>query len=110
MRIDVLEHRARTLPEGARAYYPGGVRCPHEDECPGCTLIRASADEARAAKERRLTAAVSFYPELRDVPRPPLAAPSRDVGYRTRAKLAVGPGGEVGLFAEGTHRVVDLPA
>lgn len=48
------------------------------------------------------------YPQLSPEIKP-CAAASPVLEYRTRAKLAVGSKGEIGVFAPGTHKVVDLP-
>jgi 23S rRNA (uracil1939-C5)-methyltransferase len=61
-------------------------------------------------KRARLRRALEVYPELSDVAVPQTRAAAPITGYRTRAKLVVGPGGAIGLYARGGgHVVVDVP-
>jgi 23S rRNA (uracil1939-C5)-methyltransferase len=83
------------------------VSCPFAARCPGCAWIALAPAEQLRGKEALLASALAPYTrELRPLPAQaaePLAA------YRTRAKLAVAPGPRLGLFARGTHEVLDLP-
>ncbi len=83
--------------------------CPHAPACPGCALIDRPYAEQLAAKRARVVAELARFPSVCaiDVDEAPPAP--RPLGYRTRARLAVGAGA-VGLFAAGTHDVVDTPA
>jgi 23S rRNA (uracil1939-C5)-methyltransferase len=83
------------------------VSCPFAARCPGCAWIALPPAEQLRAKEALLAAALAPY-ELGVRPLPAQAA-ERRTGYRTRAKLAVAPGPRLGLFARGTHEVLDLP-
>jgi 23S rRNA (uracil1939-C5)-methyltransferase len=72
-------------------------------------------DEQLGRKTRKVAAALARFPSLaRAEVRPCRPAPS-PTGYRTRVKLAVEqpPGAgraRIGLYAPGTHEVVDIPA
>lgn len=62
--------------------------------------------ELKAAK---LATAFGRYPRLAALAGPVRAAPTRS-GYRLRAKLCAASDGRLGLFATGSHEVVDTPA
>jgi 23S rRNA (uracil1939-C5)-methyltransferase len=82
--------------------------CPHSPRCPGCALIDRPYADQLAAKRARVAEALGRYPSLASVEvEAALPAPS-PTGYRTRAKLPV-RGGAIGLYAAGTHDVVDSP-
>jgi 23S rRNA (uracil1939-C5)-methyltransferase len=83
------------------------VSCPFAARCPGCAWIALPPDEQLRAKEALLARALAPY-ALGVQPLPAQPAEPR-AGYRTRAKLAVAKGPRLGLFARGTHEVLDLP-
>ena len=93
-------------PPGAQGR-PGRLECEHFGSCSGCSL--PDDDPPLADKARKYFLACSGG--LLDVP-PLFTGPP--TGWRTRAKLAVrrgiGGGARVGLFGEGSHSVVDIPA
>jgi 23S rRNA (uracil1939-C5)-methyltransferase len=61
-------------------------------------------------KRGRVGRALSLYSALEALPVSGTEAADPIVAYRTRAKLVVGPRGELGLFARGgEHEVVDIP-
>jgi 23S rRNA (uracil1939-C5)-methyltransferase len=73
--------------------------------CPGCPWEGLEYAEQLEQKGEAARAALSRFPGL---PAPGPVAPADPIaGYRTRAKLVVS-GERVGLFAPGTHDVVDL--
>jgi 23S rRNA (uracil1939-C5)-methyltransferase len=83
--------------------------CPHAERCPGCPLIGIPYAKGLVWKGERLASAVVRYPELGHVALGAgvSAAPTfRD--YRLRAKL-VSDDRHLGLFAAGSHDVVDIP-
>ncbi|MBI5537076.1 MAG: RsmD family RNA methyltransferase [Deltaproteobacteria bacterium] len=87
-----------------------GVSCSHLERCGACTAMAQPYEQQLEAKQQRVQAAVDTYPLLQgaqtQAPRP--ANPAK--GYRTRAKLVVGEGGAIGLYAKDTaHEVVDIP-
>lgn len=83
--------------------------CPHAERCPGCPLIRLPYAEGLARKAGRLAAAVAHYPELAHVSLGAgVLAASSFHAYRLRSKL-VSDDRHLGLFAAGSHDVVDIP-
>lgn len=88
---------------------PTRIHCPHAGHCRGCALIQAPYDQQLTWKRAKLKTALDRYPELRRL-EPGGAVPAdRVVEYRARAKLVVS-GKAIGLYARGTHEVVDIPA
>jgi tRNA/tmRNA/rRNA uracil-C5-methylase (TrmA/RlmC/RlmD family)/23S rRNA-/tRNA-specific pseudouridylate synthase len=88
---------------------PLSLRCPHAPPCPGCPLIHEPYAEGLAHKSTRSAELFESYPELAHVV---LAAPlgaDAIVDYRVRAKLVSDGRTRLGLFAAGTHDVVDIP-
>lgn len=86
------------------------VRCEHADRCGGCPILSLPYGEQLLVKRGRVVQSVSRYPTLELVYTEPLVPAEPIVGYRTRAKLIVGSGGTVGLYAKGGgHHVVDIP-
>jgi 23S rRNA (uracil1939-C5)-methyltransferase len=84
------------------------VVCPHGAECPGCPLLALPYREQLVAKHERLKTAIARFGELAGTKITDVVPAEPIVGYRTRAKL-VAHGSLLGLFARGTHRVVDIP-
>lgn len=84
------------------------VECEHAAECPGCPLIGRPYGEQLDVKARAVRAAIVRFPEVSGSVVSPAVGADPILGYRRRAKLAVA-GRAVGLFAHGSHRVVDLP-
>jgi len=86
------------------------VVCEHADRCGGCPVIGLSYGEQLAGKHARVVAAAARYPALALLSAMPVLPADPIVGYRTRAKLMVGPESKLGLFAKGGgHEVVDIP-
>jgi 23S rRNA (uracil1939-C5)-methyltransferase len=83
------------------------VECPHGHECPGCPLLPLPYGAQLAAKHERVATAIRRFPELAKATIADIAAADPIVSYRTRAKL-VASGPLLGLYARGTHRVVDI--
>jgi 23S rRNA (uracil1939-C5)-methyltransferase len=93
----------------------GGAVCVHADVCSGCPLIDRLPAERLARKRERVVRAASRYAALESAFVAEVVAAPEELAYRTRAKLMVGPRGELGLFAkqepgvESGHVVVDIP-
>jgi len=86
------------------------VVCEHADRCGGCPIIGLSYAEQLALKRGRVVQSVTRYPSLELVYTEQVTPATPLVSYRTRAKLIVGPGGQLGLFAKGGgHQIVDIP-
>jgi len=87
---------------------PEPVHCPFAERCPGCAWIALPPAEQLRAKQALLERALAPYAAL-EARVLPVQAATPLAGYRTRAKLAVAPGPRLGLYARGTHDVLDLP-
>ena len=85
------------------------LHCPHAERCPGCPLIGVPYAAGLAVKGERLERALSRHPELDGIERSPVLGATVFESYRLRAKLVTDDEGRLGLFAAGTHDVVDLP-
>jgi 23S rRNA (uracil1939-C5)-methyltransferase len=96
--------------DSARAANDERVVCEHADRCGGCPVIGLSYGEQLALKRGRVVQSAARYGALELVYTEPVAPAQPVVGYRTRAKLIVGAGAKLGLFAKGGgHQVVDIP-
>lgn len=93
-------------PRGPAAPPPG---CPHAEQCPGCPLITLPYAAGLAKKAERLERALRRHGELGDIAAPALRGAVSITDYRLRAKLVTDGAGRLGLFAAGSHRVVDIP-
>jgi tRNA/tmRNA/rRNA uracil-C5-methylase (TrmA/RlmC/RlmD family)/23S rRNA-/tRNA-specific pseudouridylate synthase len=86
------------------------IACDHADRCGGCPIIALPYGEQLALKRGRVVQSIARYPALELVYTEPVTAADPIVSYRTRAKLIVGAGAKIGLFAKGGgHQVVDIP-
>ncbi len=86
------------------------ISCEHAERCGGCPLIHLSYDRQLAQKRAYVVQSISHYPALELVYTDAVAPAAPIVEYRTRAKLIVGTGGKLGLYAKGGgHQVVDIP-
>jgi 23S rRNA (uracil1939-C5)-methyltransferase len=85
----------------------GQLACAHADRCPGCPAIGLDAAAQRALKTERLRAALARFADVRAEVEP-MAEVGERAGYRTRTKWVADREGRIGLYARGTHDVVDL--
>ncbi len=85
------------------------ITCVHAPRCPGCPLIGRPYPEGLASKAAHLDVAFARYPELATVERLPVVPADVVVNYRLRAKLVADERGHLGLYAAGSHDVVDIP-
>ncbi|MFO0712515.1 MAG: pseudouridine synthase [Sandaracinus sp.] len=98
---------ARAEPGAATA--PSGAElCALAARCPGCPAIALPAAEQAARKAERLRAALARFAELGSLAVPPVTTEAARSHYRTRTKWVVDREGRIGLYARGTHDVVDL--
>lgn len=87
------------------------MACQHAERCGGCPMIGLSYADQLAHKRGRVVSSLARYPSLEFVYTDPVVEADPVVGYRTRAKLIVGRGGDLGLYARGGgHEVVDIPS
>lgn len=82
--------------------------CPHQSACPGCPLIELSYADQLAHKATLVRDELAPYAELRSLSVAATEAAPSTLHYRTRAKL-VASGPALGLYARGTHDLLDLP-
>lgn len=82
------------------------LACPLQSRCPGCPLGDVSYAIGLAQKGRGLSRALEPYAELSPELLEPRGA-AQTHAYRLRAKL-VSHGRGLGLYALGSHRVVDV--
>jgi 23S rRNA (uracil1939-C5)-methyltransferase len=79
--------------------------CPLFGACGGCQWQHVTIEAQRAAKKAIVARALGPDVALGEV-----VAASAPLGYRDRAKLAVGKGGTLGFRGRRSHDVVDVPA
>jgi 23S rRNA (uracil1939-C5)-methyltransferase len=82
--------------------------CVHT-HCGGCALLQLSAPEQLARKRAHVSGEFLRHHELTPVQLQDVVAADPAFAYRRRAKLVVSRRGEIGLYARGTHDVVDIP-
>ncbi|HEX7477025.1 MAG TPA: RsmD family RNA methyltransferase, partial [Polyangiales bacterium] len=83
--------------------------CEHGQRCGGCALLGVPVAQQLGRKRAAVRDALGCYPALQAVATDEVVAAQPMTGYRTRAKLVVSPSGEIGLYARGTHDVIDIP-
>jgi len=76
--------------------------CPYFGACGGCQWQHVTLDAQRAAKRAIVERALGAPVTALEAPVP------EGTPYRDRARLSVGPSGEVGFRARRDHRVVDV--
>lgn len=87
----------------------GPIECEHSARCPGCTQLGLTAATRLMRKRDAVTIAFGRYPWLRSLTVHDVAGAQPTLGYRTRAKLVADEHGHIGLYARGSHDVVDIP-
>lgn len=87
----------------------GRVHCDHGERCGGCALLGKTRAEQAEHKRELVRSAFSGYRALATLAIGEVAQASPLIAYRTRAKLVVADTGALGLFAQGSHDVVDIP-
>lgn len=85
--------------------------CPHQEACGACALLGLDGATQLARKRQRVARTLDAYPSLRDVRVPDTLPSPTDVGYRNRARMAVGLSRhgrvDLGYFRAGTREIVD---
>ena len=84
------------------------VLCAHAIHCPGCPLIELPYAEQLELKRNTLRRALAVYPLVARAAVSDTVAADPVTDFRLRTKLVV-RGSVLGLFARGTHEVVDIP-
>ncbi|MCS6857137.1 MAG: pseudouridine synthase [Sandaracinaceae bacterium] len=82
--------------------------CPHLNECPGCPAFEVSEEKALERKREGLAQAIRRFDQLAHLVIPQVERIGEGLGYRVRSKWVVDREGRVGLYAAGSHRVVDI--
>ncbi len=83
--------------------------CPYARECGGCDFMHLSDLAQLAAKEDVLRQALRRTARMSELPEPiEVEASPQTLGYRSRLRIHLDRGGRVGLYARGSHRVVDI--
>src|SRR5262245_55546382 len=83
----------------------GGPVCPHRPPCPGCPRFAEPGFPPDAGAALATLCADAGLP-------PPVVVEGPPFGYRHRARLAVrgrAASPKLGVFQEGSHRIVDIP-
>lgn len=91
----------------------GRSPCPHFPRCDGCPLIGRPYAQQLRHKEAILQAALNALPRRHSGEVLPIIGSRATFGYRNQAKLVLGKartGVRAGLYAPGTHRLVDASA
>ncbi|MBJ6360357.1 23S rRNA (uracil(1939)-C(5))-methyltransferase RlmD [Paenibacillus sp. GCM10012307] len=86
-------------------------RCPVYSACGGCQLQHMTYSAQLAAKEELVREAFQRYAGLQELPMHPIIGMDDPWGYRNKAQLQTGYEGKdiiAGLYAAGTHRLVDI--
>lgn len=114
VRVEILKDnrsflRARVVEVLAPSPVRVEPRCPHFEACGGCTLQHVAPEAQTESKDRAMREAVARVGKV-DLAGVEVAPPwsGAAYGYRTRARLAVGPQREVGYREKASHRIVDV--
>jgi len=84
------------------------LQCGLASRCPGCPAIELAVAEQLAGKRARVERAVTRFEATQSLEVAPCPAIGARDHYRTRTKWVVDGEGRIGLYARGTHEVVDL--
>ncbi|NTZ19130.1 23S rRNA (uracil(1939)-C(5))-methyltransferase RlmD [Paenibacillus sp. JMULE4] len=85
--------------------------CPVYETCGGCQLQHMTYEAQLRAKEELVRESFQRYAGLHELPMRPILGMSDPWGYRNKAQLQTGREGEkmiTGLYAAGSHRLVDI--
>ncbi|CRF28664.1 RNA methyltransferase [Mycobacterium tuberculosis] len=85
--------------------------CPVYESCGGCQLQHMTYEAQLKAKEELVRESFQRYAGLQELPVRPILGMTDPWGYRNKAQLQIGREGEemvTGLYAAGTHRLVDI--
>ncbi len=111
VRIDHVGHRAAwgsvqaiLAPSPARQ----SSDCPLYPACGGCQLRHMTYAEELRFKSGKVTDALRRIGGL-EVDTVPIHAAAEPLRYRNKIQFPAAPGGKLGFYAGGTHRVLDVP-
>jgi 23S rRNA (uracil1939-C5)-methyltransferase len=84
--------------------------CPVADRCGGCDWMALSRPAELTNKSRVLREALVRTGGFTELPvELPIVSAGSELRYRNRLRLHVDQGGRVGLYARGTHDLVEIP-
>ncbi len=81
--------------------------CPLFGRCGGCQLMHLSAAGQLASKRQKVVDALQRIGHLDASVEPCLPSP-KELHYRNKIQLPIGPDGAPGLYARGSHQVVPI--
>src|SRR5581483_7930442 len=99
--------RARRIDSHSRAV-PSAPPCAYAGVCGGCSWQHLRYDAQLQAKERSVADALRRIGKLDGYELRPIIASARELGYRRRIRLQVGPDKQLGFFGAGSHRLVEI--
>lgn len=111
----VAEHKSWVRAEEWSLHEPSPARvsppCALAGECGGCEWMALSRTAQIVGKSSLVRQALRRTGGLTDLPETvPVRTAGCDLGYRNRLRLHVDASGHLGLFARGSHRLVEIPA
>jgi 23S rRNA (uracil1939-C5)-methyltransferase len=83
--------------------------CPVAARCGGCDLMQLPLHTQLGTKAALLREALVRTGRFREPPAFEVESPGPALGYRSRLRLHVDDAGRVGLFARGSHELVEIP-
>ena len=109
----IVEAKERyALGEAVRVIEPSPLRrtppCPYVGECGGCSWQHLRYDAQVKAKEQSVVDALRRIGKLDGYELRPIISSTRELGYRRRIRLQVGPNKQLGFFGAGSHRLVEI--
>jgi 23S rRNA (uracil1939-C5)-methyltransferase len=85
------------------------AKCSVARQCGGCDLMELELPAQRVAKAGMLREALARTGGLRLAAAPPILSSGPEFGYRNRLRLHIDERGRLGLFARGSHTLVEIP-
>ncbi len=82
--------------------------CPYFSVCGGCQLMHLSDSGQLTMKRQRVVDALERIGGLKGIEVAPTLASRETLHYRNKVQLPLSPNGKLGLYARGTHRVVEV--
>jgi len=109
----IVEAKKRyALGEAVRLIEPSALRrtppCPYVGVCGGCSWQHLRYEAQLKAKEQSVADALRRIGKLDGYELRPIIASARELGYRRRIRLQVGPDKQLGFFGAGSHRLVEI--
>jgi len=84
--------------------------CSIASSCGGCDLMHLARPAQLSSKSEMLREALLRTGGFHELPDPlPMVSVGSDLGYRNRLRLHIAPTGQMGLYARGSHELVEVP-